>query len=70
MTDPDGGRHRRSFRDDWNPRAVIALVVILGAFAMGIVSIITGRPGASIPAWVVALLGAITVFYYKNGKGE
>jgi hypothetical protein len=66
--DEDPGKHRRSFRDDWDPRAVIALVVIIGAFILAIIGMITDTPEHTVPAWTVALLGAITVFYYKNGK--
>jgi hypothetical protein len=64
----DDGRHRRSFRDDWNPQAIIALVVIIGALALAFASIVTHTSGATVPAWVVALIGAIGIYYYKNGK--
>jgi hypothetical protein len=62
------GKHRHSFRDDWNPRAIIALVVIVGAFILAGVALVLGKPSASIPAWVAALIGGIGIYYYKNGR--
>jgi ABC-type Fe3+-siderophore transport system permease subunit len=70
VPDDEGGKHRHSFKDDWDPRAIIALVVIIGAFALALASIITDTNGATVPAWVVALIGAITFYYYRNGKGD
>lgn len=64
------GRHRRSFRDDWDPRAVLAFVIIIGAFVLAGIAIIVDRPGATIPAWVVALTGGIGLYYFKNGKSH
>ena len=56
-------------RDDWDPRAVISVIVLVGAFALALVALITNHPGATVPAWVVVLLGAIGATYYKtNGK--
>jgi CHASE2 domain-containing sensor protein len=67
----DPGKHRRSFRDDWDPRAIIALIVIIGAFGLAAVALVMGKSGATIPAWVAALVGGISIYYYKaNGKGE
>jgi hypothetical protein len=63
MTEP--GRHRG---DSWGPREVIAVVVIAGAFTLAVVALVTDHPGASVPAWVVALVGGIGLFYFKNGK--
>jgi hypothetical protein len=61
--------HRRSFRDDWDPRAVITIIIIIGAFTLAIVSMIVDAPGHSVPAWVAALIGGIGFYYYKsNGK--
>jgi hypothetical protein len=70
VPDDEGGKHRRSFRDDWDPRAIIALVVIIGAFALAFVSVVTHTNGATVPAWTIALIGAIGIYYYKNGKGD
>lgn len=65
--EPEPGKHRRS--DVWGPREVIALVVIVGAFALAAVTLIYGETRrATIPAWVAALVAGIGVFYYKNGK--
>ena len=60
-----GGKHRA--RDQWGPREVIALVVIVGAFILAGIAIATDTVGATVPAWVVALIGGITLYYYKNG---
>ena len=65
MSDP--GKHRG---DDWGPREVIALVIIVLAFIMGGIALYTGEPEAAVPAWVVALVSGIGLYYYKNGKGE
>ena len=63
------GKHRA--RDAWGPREIIALVVIVGAFTLAVVALIWGKPGATIPAWVAALVAGIGLFYYKvNGKEE
>jgi hypothetical protein len=66
----DDPKHRRSFRDDWDPRAIIALIVVIGAFILAVIGMLTDTPEHTVPAWTVALLGAITVFYFKDGKGE
>lgn len=66
--DREPGKHRHSFRDDWNPRAVIAVVTVVGAFTLAIVSLLTDHPDATIPAWVAALIGGIGIYYYKNGE--
>jgi Na+/glutamate symporter len=65
LNDP---KHRRSFRDDWDPKAVIALVVIVGAFVLAAISLTLDKPDATIPAWVAALVGGIGIYYYRNGK--
>jgi hypothetical protein len=62
----DPGKHRS--RDQWGPREVIALVVIIGAFVLAGWALATGHEGATVPAWVVALIGAISLYYFKNGK--
>jgi hypothetical protein len=64
MSEP--GKHRA--RDQWGPAEVIAIVVVVGAFTLAIVALFTDHPGASVPAWVVALVGGIGFYYYKNGK--
>jgi hypothetical protein len=63
MSQPPG-KHRG---DSWGPREVIALVVIVAAFGLAIVGEITDHPGATIPAWVAALIAGIGLYYYKNG---
>jgi protein-S-isoprenylcysteine O-methyltransferase Ste14 len=64
----ENGRHRRSF--NWDPAAVIAIVVIVGAFTLAIVSMLTDAPEHSIPAWVAALVSGIGLYYYKKNGGE
>jgi hypothetical protein len=64
MSNSDPGKHR--MRDQWGPAGVIALVVIIGAFTLAAVAVITDKQGASVPAWVVALIGGIGLYYYKN----
>jgi hypothetical protein len=59
------GKHRQ--RDQWGPKEVIALVIIVLSFGMAIITQILDKPGASIPAWVAALVGGIGLYYYKNG---
>jgi O-antigen/teichoic acid export membrane protein len=67
--DREPGKHRA--RDQWGPAEVIALVVIIGAFMLAAVGLAFDKPGASVPAWVVALVGGIGLYYYRtNGKGE
>lgn len=65
-----GGKHRQ--KDEWGPRSIIALVVIVMSFGLAALHIFTGSgdPEASIPAWVAALIGGIGIYYYKNGKDE
>jgi hypothetical protein len=62
------GKHRRG--EDWGPREVIAITIIVLAFVMGGIALVAGKPNASIPAWVAALVAGIGLYYYKNGKGE
>jgi hypothetical protein len=62
------GKHRA--RDAWGPQEVIAIVVVIGAFTLAVMALVTDHPGASVPAWTVALLGGIGLYYFKaNGKG-
>ena len=63
---PDG-KHRA---DDWGPREVIALTIIILAFVMGTIAMVSGEPEATIPAWVAALVGGIGIFYFKGNGGE
>lgn len=67
--EPDRPKHRHSYRDDWDPRFVLALVIIIGAFMLAGVALAQGKEGATIPAWVAVLTGGIGIFYFKNGKG-
>ena len=65
---PDrGGKHRA---EGWGPREVIALVIIVLSFVLAGFGYVLDIQGASIPAWVAALIGGIGLYYYKNGKGE
>ena len=60
------GRHRG---DSWGPREIIAIVVIVLSFGLALAAEITDHPGASVPAWVVALVAGIGLYYYgKNGS--
>lgn len=52
---------------EWGPREIIALVVILGAFVLAGVGLFAERT-SSVPAWVIALIGAIGFYLYRNGK--
>lgn len=52
----------------WGPREIIALVVIVLSFVLAAVSMFKGVEGATIPAWVAALVAGIGVYYYKNGS--
>jgi hypothetical protein len=60
------GKHRA--RDAWGPREVIAITIIILAFAMGVIAQVAGEPEATIPAWLAALIAGIGLYYYKNGK--
>lgn len=62
------GKHRRSFKDDWDPRFILALVIIVGAFCLAGIALAQDKEGATIPAWVAVLTGGIGIFYFKNGK--
>jgi hypothetical protein len=54
----------------WDPRAVLALVVIVCAFILAGIHLVVDSPDeATIPAWVAALVAGIGLFYYRNGKG-
>jgi hypothetical protein len=68
MSDDNSDNHHRG--EGWGPREVIALVVIIGAFGLAGWALATGHEGATVPAWVVALIGAISFYYFKNGKGN
>ena len=63
MSEP--GRHRG---DSWGAREIIALTIIVLAFVMGGIALVAGKPNATVPAWVVALVGGVGMFYFKNGK--
>ena len=65
MSDP--GKHRRG--DDWGPREVIALVIIVMSFILAAVGYYADIPDATVPAWVVGLVSGIGLYYFKNGKG-
>lgn len=67
LPEPYKGKHRG---DRWGPREVIALVVIVLAFGLAVIGMLTDREGATIPAWVAALVGGISLYYFKNGKGD
>ena len=60
------GKHRA--RDQWGPREVIALVIIAGSFLLAGIALVADKEGATIPAWVAALVGGVALYYYKNGK--
>lgn len=62
------GKHRN--KDQWGPREVIALVIIVCSFVLAGVGYFADIPGASIPAWVAALVAGIGLYYYKNGNGS
>ena len=62
------GKHRRG--EDWGPREVIAITIIVLAFVMGGIAHVDGKPNASIPAWVAALVAGIGLYYYKGNGGE
>jgi hypothetical protein len=68
MSNSDPGKHRRG--EDWGPREVIALIIIVLAFVLAGVTIVTDTPEATIPAWVAALIAGIGLYYYKNGNGS
>ena len=62
------GKHRAN---DWGPREVIALVIIVMSFVLAVIAQVYGKPGATIPAWVAALIAGIgSVLLQGNGKGE
>ena len=65
MTPP--GKHRG---EGWGPREVLALVIIVLSFVLAGIGQLLDKPGVSVPAWVVALVGGIGLYYYRNGKGE
>lgn len=59
------GKHRRG--ENWGPREVIALTIIVLSFVLAVVVQVQGLPGATIPAWVAALIAGVGLYYYKNG---
>jgi hypothetical protein len=59
------GKHRG---DQWGPREVIALVIIVLSFVLAGIGYYKNVEGASIPGWVAALVGGVALFLYKNGK--
>lgn len=64
MSDP--GKHRA--RDAWGPREVIAIVIIVGSFMLAVIGLVTDHQEQSVPAWAVALVGGVGLYFFKNGK--
>ena len=62
------GKHQAG--NAWGPREIIALVVIGGSFLLAGTALVLDRPGATIPAWVAALVGGVAFYLYKNGSIE
>jgi hypothetical protein len=51
---------RRLFSD---PRALLAVIALAGAIAMGVINLALGGDG-EVPAWVVAMSTAVITFYF------
>ena len=64
----------RRRRVDWDVRGILAILALLGAFAIAFVQLII-RQDANIPAWAATTVGAIVGFYFggrgsTNGSGD
>ncbi len=55
----------------YDPRGVLAVIAVIGAFALQGYLTYTGST-ADMPPWVVGLVSAIVAFYYgyKSGNGK
>jgi len=56
-------------RIDWDVRGILALLALLGAFAMAGAQLYRGDT-ADIPAWAATTVGAIVGFYYGGGRSS
>lgn len=65
MAEP--GKHRA---EGWGPREIIALVIIVLSFLLAGIAQVLDKPGVSVPAWVVALVSGVALYYYKNGEAK
>jgi hypothetical protein len=71
-------RHTERFgrrRVDWDVRGLLALLALLGAFALAFAQLVY-RGDANIPAWAATTVGAVVGFYFggrggtSNGHGD
>lgn len=62
----DRAPHRRL---DLDVRGVLAILALVGAFAMAFVQLLRGST-ADIPAWAATTVGAIVGFYFGGRGGE
>ena len=61
-------------RVDWDVRGILALLALIGAFAIATVQLVQGHT-ADIPAWMATTVGAVVGFYFggrgsSNGHGD
>jgi len=65
-------REGRLFRRriDWDVRGILAILSLLGAFALAFTQlIISPEHSAEIPAWAAAIVAGVTGFYFGSRGG-
>lgn len=67
--DPKSGRLFRR-RIDWDVRGILAILSLLGAFALAFTQLIVSpEHSAEIPAWAAAIVAGVTGFYFGSRGG-
>jgi hypothetical protein len=60
-------QHRR--RIDWDVRGILAILSLVGAFALAFTQLVIGQT-AEIPAWAAAIVAGVTGFYFGSRGGS
>lgn len=55
-------------RIDWDVRGIIAVIAIIGVFAIAAAQLIL-RGDANVPTWAATLVGGVTGFYFGSRGG-
>ena len=66
--DSTGRKFRR--RIDWDVRGILAILSLLGAFALAFTQLVLSpEHSAEIPAWAAAIVAGVTGFYFGSRGG-
>jgi hypothetical protein len=58
-------------RIDWDVRGILAILALVGAFALAFVQLVfTPDKSAEIPAWAAAVVSGVTGFYFGSRGGS